>query len=126
MFLSKGMGCMSNSKSRGTVEINEAHTFYKDWNNVQILKRLLKIMCAFVILFSWVWIVNITHKFFHNFSNDTFINLFHATGLFLYPLKTSENQRFLDIFRGYRKRPVTWNGLKIDLPEKVVYECSEK
>ena len=33
---------------------------------------------------------------------------FHATGLFRYPLKTSENQRFArfsDIFRGYRKRP---------------------
>ena len=33
-------------------------------------------------------------------------NPFHATGLFLYPLKTSENQRFSDVFRGYRKRPV--------------------
>ena len=27
----------------------------------------------------------------------------HATGLFLYPLKTSEKQRFSDVFRGYRK-----------------------
>ena len=36
----------------------------------------------------------------------------HATGLFLYPLKTSENQRFSDVFRGYRKRPVAWNWLK--------------
>ena len=34
---------------------------------------------------------------------------FHTTGLFLYPLKTSENQRF-SVFRGYRKRPVAWNG----------------
>ena len=39
------------------------------------------------------------------------INRFHATGLFLYPLKTSENQRFSDVFRCYRKRPVAWNGL---------------
>ena len=31
---------------------------------------------------------------------------FHVIGLFLYPLKTSENQRFSDVFRGYRKRPV--------------------
>ena len=31
------------------------------------------------------------------------INAFHATGLFLYPLKTSENQRFPDVFRGYRE-----------------------
>ena len=32
-----------------------------------------------------------------------FINPLHATGLFLYPRKTSE---------GYRKRPVAWNGLR--------------
>ena len=40
------------------------------------------------------------------------INPFHATGLFLFPLKTSENQRFSNILRGYRKRPVSWNGLR--------------
>ena len=40
------------------------------------------------------------------------INPFHGTGLFLCPLKTSENQRFSDVFKGYRKRPVVWNRLK--------------
>ena len=40
------------------------------------------------------------------------INPFHATGLFRYPLKTSENQRSSDVFRWYRKRLVAWNGLK--------------
>ena len=30
----------------------------------------------------------------------------HGTGLFLDPLKTSENLGFSDVFRGYRKRPV--------------------
>ena len=34
------------------------------------------------------------------------LNPFHATGVFLYPLKTSENGRSSDVFRGYRKRPV--------------------
>ena len=29
------------------------------------------------------------------------INPFHATDLFQCPLKTSENQRFSDAFRGY-------------------------
>ena len=38
------------------------------------------------------------------------INPFHATDLFLYPLKT-ENQTFYDIFRGYRKKPLAWNAL---------------
>ena len=40
-----------------------------------------------------------------------FVNPFHVTGVILYPLKTSENLWFSDIFRGYRKRPVAWNGL---------------
>ena len=40
------------------------------------------------------------------------INLIHATGLFLYPLKTSVNHGFSDVSRGYRKRPVAWNGLR--------------
>ena len=36
------------------------------------------------------------------------VNLFHTTGLFLYPLKTSENQRFSDVFMVYRKRPMAY------------------
>ena len=39
------------------------------------------------------------------------INPFHATSLFQYLLKTSENHWFSDVFRGYQKRPVAWNGL---------------
>ena len=27
----------------------------------------------------------------------------HFTGLFSYPLKTSENQRFSDVFKGYKR-----------------------
>ena len=44
----------------------------------------------------------------------------HATGLFLYPLKTSGNLWFSDVFRGYRKMPVAWNGL-IDIV--FLYSC---
>ena len=33
------------------------------------------------------------------------VNPFHVSVFFLYPLKTSENQRFSDVFIGYRKRP---------------------
>ena len=29
-----------------------------------------------------------------------------------YPLKTSQNQRFSDVFRRYQKRSVAWNGFK--------------
>ena len=42
-----------------------------------------------------------------------FFNPFYAAGIFLYPLKTSENhQRFPDTFREYRKMPVAWNGIR--------------
>ena len=41
------------------------------------------------------------------------LNPFHATSLFRCPLKTSENQRFSDVFRRYRKRLVALNGLKM-------------
>ena len=34
------------------------------------------------------------------------INLFHVSCLFICTLKTSENHRFSDVFRGYRKEPV--------------------
>ena len=30
------------------------------------------------------------------------INSFHANVLFIYPLKTSENERFSSVFKGYR------------------------
>ena len=42
------------------------------------------------------------------------LNPFHATALFLYPLKTMENQRFSDVFREHRKKPAAWNGLLQD------------
>ena len=40
------------------------------------------------------------------------IYAFQTIGLFLYPLKTTETQKFSEIFRRYRKIPVTWNGIK--------------
>ena len=39
------------------------------------------------------------------------LNLFNTTDLFWYPLKISENLWFSDVFRGYQKRSVAWNGL---------------
>ena len=34
------------------------------------------------------------------------VNPFHTTGLFLYPLKVLDNQRFSDVLGGYTKRSV--------------------
>ena len=44
----------------------------------------------------------------------TTLNPFDTTGLFLHPPKTSENQRFSDVFRGCRKKLETWNGLNTE------------
>ena len=41
---------------------------------------------------------------------------FHVTGLFLYPLKILKKirfQEFSNFFSGFKKRPVSWNGLNI-------------
>ena len=46
----------------------------------------------------------------NGFNEIVRVNPFHAAGLFLYPLKTSENQSFSDNFRGYKKKPVLRNG----------------
>ena len=35
--------------------------------------------------------------------------------VFLYPLKTENVLWFSDVIRGYRKRPVAWNGLKSEI-----------
>ena len=42
-------------------------------------------------------------------------NPFNASDIFLHPLTTSDNQRFFDLFKAYRKywkKLVAWNGLK--------------
>ena len=39
------------------------------------------------------------------------LNPFYATGLFLYPLKKTENLWFSDVLRWYRKRLVAQNEL---------------
>ena len=56
---------------------------------------------------------------------------FHATGLFWYSLKTSENQSFSDVSREYWKRPVAWNGLTtfplaVSTPEGKLYQSKTK
>ena len=42
-------------------------------------------------------------------SNKIVVIPFYVTGLFLHTLKMLENVCFSNIFKGYRKRPVTWN-----------------
>ena len=53
------------------------------------------------------------HSLIQNPSLSVILHPFNAIGLFLYLLKTSDNLWFCDVFSGYRKRPVEWNGLKV-------------
>ena len=66
-------------------------------------KKALDRNVAHVILSS-VYCANIEFIFL--------INLFHATSLFLYSL-IKENLQLSDVFKGCRKIPVAWNGLKV-------------
>ena len=54
--------------------------------------------------------VTFTRKWKHIMLRTVVINPFLANALFLYPLKRSKNLWFCNIFRRYRKRPMTWNG----------------
>ena len=66
-----------------------------------------------VFYFIYFWGLGVwgSHSFSFPFSFLFLFNSFHATGLFLYLLKTSENLWFSDVFRRYRKRPMAPNGL---------------
>ena len=51
-------------------------------------------------------ISNVSNDTVVNLKDKILINLFHVTGFFLYPLKTTQYQKFCDVFRGYGKRLV--------------------
>ena len=51
---------------------------------------------------------------------------FQVTGLFPYPLKTSENQRFSDVFRRYRKSTnMKWVKLKICMILGIIFGAKD-
>ena len=59
---------------------------------------------AMILVFSWYVHFSLFISVFHS--------PFHTTGLFLYPLKTSESLWFFNVFRGNKKRPMVWYGLR--------------
>ena len=67
------------------------------------------IILIYYIYFSFYYLLFFCDLFFG--VAIQYINPFHASDLFWYPLKISEKQRFSDVFRGYQKRSVAWNGL---------------
>ena len=69
----------------------------------------------FLDWFSHVWefaIHFLTHFLIINYMQlPSHLNPLHAAGLIIRPLKT-EDQKFSDVFRGYKKRPTAWNELR--------------
>ena len=97
-------------------------SFQKSSYLLGLLEKLLK-QCIFIRVvrkaFGRVHIYQDCQKFFWKSSylsglqaqrssrrEIELFNPFHATDIFLYPLKTSENLWFSDVFRGVRKSPV--------------------
>ena len=86
--------------------------FWTVANEVSLQCSLNKLQFLFWSMFCIIYF-SILESIEINESNGAkWFNPFHATGLFLYSLKKWENQRFSDVFMGYRKRPVAWHGLK--------------
>ena len=54
------------------------------------------------------------------------LKLFQVDVPFIHPLKTSENPRFSDVFRGYRKVTLAWNGLIILQVTKILSSHSSR
>ena len=66
-----------------------------------------------VIFNKFVTSVMLFAKFFH-------VNPFSTNVPLLYSLKTSENLRFSDVFRGYRSGTLVENGLMKSFDSKIV------
>ena len=83
------------------------HSISKFMQNAEIFSFLAYAQPVHALyLWRMFWYYDIRHV-----RHQCHFNLLHTTGLFLYPLKTSENRRFPDASRGYKKRPVARNGL---------------
>ena len=81
------------------------------WNRRKTIMIELMKGLFYNTIHHWVWYCWVTHDKFLVHYRVIDVIPFHNTGLLLYPSKTSENLRFFDVFRGYRKWSVTWNGL---------------
>ena len=82
-----------------------------------------------MILYGYT-ITTVTHNFRNfakRFSSNSkrgseykyWINPFSTNVLLLYPLNTSENRRFSNVFRGYRSETLVENGLKSKVPHDI-------
>ena len=87
---------------------------YEKWNykqhvNIKLQLKIVKAKIQWAESFLPALFFSFSFIVLHKYSMVLRFNPFHAAGIFLYPLRIPENQRFSDIFRGYRKRPLAWN-----------------
>ena len=132
---------MQNQRAKGVIQVKQAqnnktnvnHEWYmmlqawiKQTFQVIKLKNMIEIAHSFTFQRSWL-LRPYRFKFFKGCLPQFFTwsileyldpynenKTFHVTttGLFLYPLKSSKNLRFSDLFRRHKKTATIWNGLK--------------
>ena len=67
----------------------------------------------FYLCYLWTNLINCFSVFIALLSH---VNPFQVKAPFLVPLKTSENLRFSNVFRGIKKEKFAWNGLILSAP----------
>ena len=77
-------------KCKGNKILNKFKSLIKIW-----LGNLYMIGCSLLLNYFFIILVGVSHAF----------------GLFLFPLRTSENQRFSDVLRQCKKKQVAWNAI---------------
>ena len=83
-------------------KVQEKKPIKNDWNHWHLkMKNGVKKGTCNMAEINWNIVLHVKPE-----SNPHFINSFHATGFFLYPMITSESLWFSDVFWGYRRRPV--------------------
>ena len=93
------------------LSVRQLHVYSNSFSVVKVFKLLISNPGIYNSFFFYSKLLEISPQMLN--SSITCFSLTHFMPFvsFYTPLKTSENQRFSDVFRGYRKRPVAWNGL---------------
>ena len=101
----------------GFATIHQSCSFYFFTESVNDSRSSMKVCSIwFSILISYIFNSFLSRSMMLLWIHASFYDLvlsdlLHATGLFLYPLKASENLWIFDVFRWYREKTVAWNGL---------------
>ena len=90
---------------RGTYSLNE-NIFNDTFPWEIILARSLSNILTEISTFHNIYNYHLHFNSFYNHVKQS-VNKLNDAGLFLYPLKTSEKQRFSHVVRGYRKRQLS-------------------